>query len=109
MDTRSNITSIIANEPRPSGTAEEFLNTYMNIWISQFGIPSANVTLFDMEIKTWDHPNTSPSPDGDPPPPSNNMSADFDLITNLSTTKQIDSEYGRSIINIGDNTYELGK
>lgn len=52
INLQTNNITIIADESRPNGTSSEFIDHLMNIWISEHGTPSANVTLYDMKITT---------------------------------------------------------
>eukprot|EP01084_Bolivina_argentea_P178139 307956_1 len=69
-DTTHHHTYIVTDSERLGGTGEQYLDTFMHIWISQFGhhqteTPAANISMFDVSIQTWDH-DILPSPTTNP-------------------------------------------
>eukprot|EP01083_Nonionella_stella_P143855 447940_1 len=80
-------TIILINSQRQSPTPTSLLNTFMNVWISSDHNPAANVTLYDISIRTWNPTSNTLGPTSDPTAvPSSNPTVSPSIKPTLTPT-----------------------
>ena len=74
--TNDSSTVVLVDGQRTAGTADEFIDSNMSVWISQFGYngvngdgpngaeltAAANLTMWDIRISTWNHDHSPSAP-----------------------------------------------